>query len=441
MSSTLQADPANPPCEPLSGVNPGTFAYTTIKDRLPVIVTKIVDDLYRTYNALPDESKEKKTEAKGIISEIGELRYELQRDRELRDIVDDGDADFSVWNDCLHTYFDGKTWFSATWLFAECYLYRRIREIFNLSKLWKNYDPFTRQKESTFMASRTAVIELTKRAESLFQVSENLLEGTFHELVLISLWGNQTDLSLFVNLQAEDIEKLQKANEDAEKYVLANALEPLWNKVKTLKDARIDFVLDNAGFELFGDLILADWLIHKKYASKIHFHCKADPWFVSDTTEMDFMWTIQTCINGFAESQDERLKTLAQRWADYIQSGIWELNSHKFWTSPYAFYHIETQAPDLYDTLSKSSLVIFKGDLNYRKLVYDCAWPSVTPFKTAIGPLATSTGFPALCALRTNKSDVIVGLKEGQAEELDGVASDWMVSGQYAVIQFSEGNQ
>ncbi|ORX81802.1 DUF89-domain-containing protein [Basidiobolus meristosporus CBS 931.73] len=439
----MSTSPANPPCKPLSGVALGTFAYTTIKDRLPVIVTKIVDDLYRSYNALPDEAEnvEKKTEAKAIISDIGELRYELQRDRQLRDIKEDGDTDVSLWNDCLHTHFDGQTWFKATWLFSECYLYRRIREIFRLSKHWKSYDPFTRQKEATFMASRTAVLELAKRADSLFKVPGSAVQETFYELALISLWGNQTDLSLLVNLKAEDIEKLQKGKEDAEKYILANDLEPMWKKVETLKNARIDFVLDNAGFELFGDLILADWLIHKQYASKIHFHCKADPWFVSDTTEVDFMWTIQTCLAGFGEAQDARLHDLAQRWAEYLKSGVWELQSHKFWTSPYAFYHIRSQAPDLYEGLCRSSLLLFKGDLNYRKLVYDCAWPTVTPFTTAIGPLATEQGFPALCALRTNKSDVIVGLKEGQAEELEQVDADWMVSGKYAVIQFSKGQQ
>lgn len=37
---------------------------------------------------------------------------------------------------------------------------------------------------------------------------------------------------------------------------------------------RIDFVLDNAGFELYCDCVYADWLIQSGIASSIHFHGK-----------------------------------------------------------------------------------------------------------------------------------------------------------------------
>lgn len=35
---------------------------------------------------------------------------------------------------------------NATWLFAEAYKYRRLRECFSVSKYWKDYDVFLRQK-------------------------------------------------------------------------------------------------------------------------------------------------------------------------------------------------------------------------------------------------------------------------------------------------------
>lgn len=35
---------------------------------------------------------------------------------------------------------------NAPWLFAEAYKYRRLQECFSVSKHWKNYDVFFRQK-------------------------------------------------------------------------------------------------------------------------------------------------------------------------------------------------------------------------------------------------------------------------------------------------------
>jgi len=55
--------------------------------RLPVIVTKVINDVYQTYHSLPasePDLNEKEKEAKHIISTISELRYELQHDKKFR---------------------------------------------------------------------------------------------------------------------------------------------------------------------------------------------------------------------------------------------------------------------------------------------------------------------------------------------------------------------
>lgn len=89
-------------------------------------------------------------------------------------------------------------------------------------------------------------------------------------------------------------------------------------------------------------------------------------------------------------------------------------------------------ARELYDSFSKSIVVFFKGDLNYRKLVGDRMWPTTTDFKTALEGFAPAP----LLALRTLKADVVVGLKPGQAESLTNSCKNWMVTGDYGVIQF-----
>lgn len=107
---------------------------------------------------------------------------------------------------------------------------------------------------------------------------------------------------------------------------------------------------------------------------------------------------------------------------------------HPFWCTGYTFWDLHSEAPDLFLHLSRSDLVFFKGDLNHRKLTYDCAAPASTPFDVAIGPMASSAGAPKIASLRTIKSDVVVGLGsdgDATAEKLDAKEPGWKISGKY----------
>jgi len=95
------------------------------------------------------------------------------------------------------------------------------------------------------------------------------------------------------------------------------------------------------------------------------------------------------------------------------------------------FVSLLSSAPDLFLHLADSDLVIFKGDLNHRKLTYDCHAPPSTPFDMAIGPLATEPGAPPVLSLRTIKSDVVVGIPPNKAEELDETEKGWKISGEF----------
>ena len=107
---------------------------------------------------------------------------------------------------------------------------------------------------------------------------------------------------------------------------------------------------------------------------------------------------------------------------------------HPFWCTGFSYWDLHPEAPDLFLHLSKSDLVYFKGDLNHRKLTYDCQAPASTPFTVAIGPMANAAGAPRICSLRTIKSDVVVGLGDGGddiAEKLDQEEPGWKISGKY----------
>ena len=193
---------------------------------------------------------------------------------------------------------------------------------------------------------------------------------------------------------------------------------------------RIDIVLDNSGYELYTDLILADFLLKSGIADQVYFHPKAIPWFVSDVTPQDF----HLLLNTLSESEG-MVRDLAREWKARVENGSFVLVDDQsrimFWTSAEGYSKMKGAAPKLYNYLSESDMVIFKGDLNYRKLVGDLDWSPEQPFADALQGFKPTS----LCTLRTLKADVVVGLNPGQADKIETADDDWMPTGKYAVIQ------
>ena len=217
--------------------------------------------------------------------------------------------------------------------------------------------------------------------------------------------------------------------------ILADHSAALWDLLQLLsrphatKDTkkRIDFVLDNSGFEIFGDLCLAEWLVHAGLADSILFHCKQVPWFVSDALIKDFHFT----VDAAALSDVKTMAVLGKKWKDRVKDGTFVVTDHPFWTTSYEYAAMKTVAPDLHATLSESYLVFFKGDLNYRKLLADRNWLYTEDFSMALGGFEPTN----ICALRTLKADLVTGLPPGMAEKAARQNKDWMITGQYAVLQ------
>lgn len=221
-------------------------------------------------------------------------------------------------------------------------------------------------------------------------------------------------------------------------HIIANQTESVWEHIQDVKNLRrsekqsirMDFVLDNAGFELFTDLCFAEFLLDKKLCDVVQFHVKNIPWFVSDTSKADFYWTIEQCI----KSSETELQLLGKRWKSRLEEQTFLIVENPYWTYADDYAAMKVVDPDLYSYLSESQLIVFKGDLNYRKLVGDRKWPHTTSFKEALHGFCPAP----LVTLRTLKADLVVGLKENQAEALQQKNNKWMVTGEYAVIQFCE---
>ena len=212
------------------------------------------------------------------------------------------------------------------------------------------------------------------------------------------------------------------------KNILADDLTKVCDLLTSNTTAkRVDIVLDNAGFELFTDLCLAKLLVSMKLVNRVIFHCKQLPWFVSDASQQDVHWM----LDQMTSSDHPDIVKLGKEWKEHLTSGVWVLTDHAFWTTPYEFAAMKTVAADLYAQLQESSLVFFKGDLNYRKLVADRNWLYATPFTESLGGFYPT----AICALRTLKADLVAGVNEEQVMVAKEKTTEWMINGQNAVVQ------
>ncbi|XP_068609953.1 damage-control phosphatase ARMT1 [Brachionichthys hirsutus] len=417
----------------------GSFAYLTVRDRMPTILTKVIDTIHRNRGSFLEQHGEEGIEAeKKTIALLSKLRNEMQTDKPVL-AVTDGLPDAGTWNRYLQVQQrlqgdrEPVSWFRSPWLYVECYMYRRIQEALWLSPPISDYDVFSEGKTLNYLQSQQAVMTLCSYSESIREnmagLSHKQLSEYFTSLLQVSLWGNKCDLS--VSSGRDNSQKTSPVDSlsGLQPFILVDDSKLVWTALTAGQPAgRVDIVLDNAGFELVTDLVLADFLICSGLVREVRFHGKSFPWFVSDVTAGDFRWTI-----GQATAADhEHTSQSGLRWQSYVRTGAWSYRDHPFWTQPHAFCDMEADAPDLYTQLQAADLVLFKGDLNYRKLTGDRDWDHAASFAAAL----RGFGPAPLCSLRTLKANVQVGLQPGQGGELTCQDPNWMTTGMYAVIQF-----
>lgn len=376
---------------------PGSFAHSTFAVRHPQLLADLI-----AWNDYPPE----------IVAALRALRAEILSGV-IQPLREDA-SDQADWNSSAREQL-GKSWLDAPWYWAEAYFWRRILEAvryFQPGAFFRR-DPYASQKEHE--------LEPTAAPRALLARLQNLparAADAFDALMRASLWGNRTDLSYAeVRDDSTDARAGERAN------VMVDDTARVWQHVEPRR-ARIDFISDNVGPELLFDLALADFLLRGGFAGQVVFHLKSQPFFVSDAMISD----VRVALAALAESGAPELRQFARRLNRAIDEKRFVLIDHPFWVTGDFFHALP---PELRANLARADLVILKGDANYRRLVGDCHWDPTTPFESAAGY------FPAtLVALRTLKAELIVGLRQGEAERFQAQDPAWRVNGKRGVIQF-----
>jgi hypothetical protein len=309
-----------------------------------------------------------------------------------------GAHDQELWTAWGAEYF-GKPWQDAPFLSSEVYFYRRLLDAvgYFAPGPWYGVDPFAFLKAAEL---RDPALEPDLAALDTRPSGQTKL--------LASLWGNRVDLSF----------RIDNAVTDETAELVADDSDALW---AALPADEVVLVADNAGLELLSDLVLIDHFLVHGQAATVSLHVKPQPFYVSDATTAD----VVAGLRRLAEAGGAAAEISHRLWTA-TGEGRLRLTTHAFYCAPWAY---DRMPPDLAAEFSRASLTIFKGDLNYRRLVRDLAWPATTPFAEAVayfpGPVA---------ALRTLKSDVAVGIATDTLARLDE-RPGWRVDGDHGLVQ------
>jgi hypothetical protein len=359
---------------------PGTFARSVLEQRHPAIVAQV-------RSAHPYGPEQLRRLDALLVDALGGIVVPPAPD------ADPGRwPDGASWSQWLRPY-RGQSWYEIPFLVAESWFYRRLLDAvaFVEAGPWQGVDPFAPLKSRELAALPPAPPRADRDA-----------------LLSASVWGNQADLGF--QLVAADARR-----HDA---WLVDDSPALWELLDG-ESPTVTWVCDNAGRELFADLLLVDRLLADGLAVAVTLHLKPRPHFVSDATVRDLADCLLAVGAAGAPDAADRLRAAA---AD----GRLTIEADPFWCAP---LELRDAPAGLAARLGAAGLVVLKGDLNYRRLVGDAAWPAATSFADAVqlpGPVAV---------LRTLKSDVVVGADPRVVAGLDADTPGWRSEGSRALVQ------
>jgi hypothetical protein len=374
--------------------DPASFPHSVLAERHPALISKVRDAFpygpgqRRALDALLNNG------LTGGIEPLG-----------------DGAEGREQWDEWGKEHF-GRTWFSVPFLWSESYFYRRLLEAVGYfgPGPWRGIDPFRPFKLAELDAPETAAeLAALDRLPDLPPAEQDraLLHG--------ALWGNRADLGFQLSAGEESGEEGSAVSQ-----LVADDSESLWS---LLPVGTLCLVADNAGRELIPDLLLLDHLLRGARIERAVLHVKPYPYYVSDATTADVVDAVRrlTGAKGAAAEAGHRL------WSA-LSDGRLTVRAHPFSCAPLPYADMPD---DLRREFAAADLTVFKGDLNYRRLVGDRLWPPTTPFAH---PTAYFPG--PVAALRTLKSDVIVGLDaDTEASLVAAEEQRWRTSGNHALIQ------
>lgn len=378
--------------QPIRTDGSNDFAHRSMAQRVPSIIEDVIE-------RNPEYSS-------GIEGQLRRLIDAIVQDQPMT-LFDPPAPDYDCWARRF-SEFEGESWLGTEWFFAETFAYRHLVDA---CRYWTTRrDPFRPMKEEEIHseALRSTV------GEALAE--EGSLREEVGRRLMSCLWGNRMDLSM------KGV--LAQGTDATDEHLLCNDIPAVVDDLLAGPPGTVHILMDNAGTEQAFDLALVDTLLGHDLADTVILHVKASPVLVSDVLGPDIFWLLDVL-----EEYNDPLRGLAKRIGQYVHADRLAIIPDVFWSTDGRLWELPPRLKQPFET---AQLVVSKGDAHYRRIGNDAVWPRTATLDDAVGH------FPApLLALRTVKSDTLVGIDADTVARLDEEDEKWRTKGTYGVIQYA----
>jgi Damage-control phosphatase ARMT1-like domain len=394
----------------------------------------------------------------------------------------------------------GCTWHSLPWLVIEVYTYHVLNGLSGFlldpsecetDDLYRRFgvkprvDPFWFMKRDDLAGNAKAIEATTPLLQKLFSSDSRdtrLVDPAELRSVLeLSLWGNRADLSLspggsggresitLGNSNIRDNTTLASGEEGGSRLLIDDTDEICRriaamlaapdqaaddDRPEAMPSSRVHIVLDNAGFELFSDLVLAHYLA-SRLGLNVTLWCKEFPTFVSDAVREDITSLLAWLREADAESSQSsgrrqngdptgELAKLSERTQSLLDSGQIALAESPWFNAAAPLFsssELLLSGHDYYSAPIEAiqrpgNVVIVKGDANYRRVHGDLKWDHCADTrKLAVEKLGQNLSASATVLLRTCKSGVFSGGSPDILRRVEKEDPEWIANGKWGLIQ------
>ena len=451
-----------------------TFRSKTMYERLPKILRRIVESLNEGGSTIPDANHlDRLTRLADGISRMASIQYTLapytmQLPKEVK---------APCWGDLPWLHGEILIMLLAVGILQDDEELRRDLLSSVTGRIPRDYKRFA------CGASRSTDIYRFDKLTSIEQFLKTHIEPLTSDttkawqkrqllpsILRQCLWGNAVDLCMFTldtipkEAQGVAVGMLDEGLTSDHPLALVSQLDDrivtpmnqltlLCNKIWSLVDqsdhprSSVHLVMDNVGVEATSDLLLALFMVEQSRGVQVHLHVKPISFYVSDVAPWDIDVLLErlegpspSFVQSFRQALEDKRITIGS--SDFwIQPSEWRdmpgsVSSHLF-TQRTAKPASRDILPSVVEVEAHTSLIIVKGDLNYRRVFgdrhYEISERGHYPTAASVLSPFWPRDAPPIACIRTIKSELVVEVDpkrvpKPQADE------DWRVSGRYGQI-------